>query len=62
MNTRAYTTALQREIKNPYGANSIRGKEWRKQGLEDDADGMGGGHLAALPRMPAVCEKAAVAF
>lgn len=56
--------------KNPYCANSIRGKqekrrgEWETGGTRDGGRQRqgGGGQLAALPSLPAVCEKAAVAY
>ena len=59
------------EIKNPYRANSIRGNQEKKGEGERENGGTrdggrrrqeGGGQLAALPSMPAVCEKAAVAY
>lgn len=58
------------EIKNPYCANSIRRKceekkeKGEKGGTRDGGRRRqeGGGQLAALPSMPAVCEKAAVAY
>lgn len=68
-----YSTKAQRRSKNPYCVKSISRKKIRGKngGVERKGETRDGGRqeggrwerkLAALPSMPAVCEKAAVAY